>query len=143
MIKEFCNGGVACSFLKPRPLLQNSLVLILPMKTSTFIFKSNSAFLKLCAKVPSHYHCIRCMKQKLINCISILFSSNQGFLKLNLLQLYLPSRSRELLACQKFMTILMGHKAACVGKHRSIYPNDLPMTSNSLFFAVSNMFPSF
>ena len=28
--------------------------------------------------------------------------------------LRLSSRSRELLACQKFMTILMGHKAACV-----------------------------
>ena len=28
----------------------------------------------------------------------------------------LSSRSRELLACQKFMTILMGHKAACVAK---------------------------
>ena len=29
---------------------------------------------------------------------------------------WLSSRSRELLACQKFMTILMGHKAACVAK---------------------------
>ena len=31
-------------------------------------------------------------------------------------KLGLSSRSRELLACQKFMTILMGHKAACVAK---------------------------
>ena len=29
---------------------------------------------------------------------------------------YVCSRSRELLACQKFMTILMGHKAVCVAK---------------------------
>ena len=32
------------------------------------------------------------------------------------LEIRLSSRSRELLACQKFMTILMGHKAACVAK---------------------------
>ena len=34
---------------------------------------------------------------------------------------WLSSRSRELLAWQKFMTILMGHKASCVAKqHRQL-----------------------